>query len=732
MEKGETFILRNYRSAWQITNSAWQNIMIESDFHYNVISGNDVINIKPIVEGNGNAKNNWLDIEAKNEGTAIVEISYDAINITGPSGAYTGTYASTDPSRKGLFVIKVGVNGTANIDFGLTRTFDTSSFDKNGEDRSSKWDAEFDTVYFDSEFGEITFTPISSEEITSVEILNNPSENENWIQLLADNGVYTANIFEGNNIIKIISGDRVEYQLIRGAKVEIMIENETNPGDIIAPGDTLKVSFNGLYMPMPKFSGIYNPAFGTPNHRISYDGIPEGITLISTVSGNQYNLRAKNDFSISPEGSGEYKINTGYIYYTMMGSDNPTGGHRLLTDQGVGANFSASQTYHVRSVLPDIEIIVTSQGELDKTALDVAVGEAETKAEADYTAESYAVLTDALELPETTQDEVNAKVSAINQAIEGLAEEPVTVGDNEGLSELLLYTGYSQSSMQSTAYLGNKNSEYPERLIFDQKITEYNLYELDSRLNESVRIAVIPSETGSTITVFYGEGLSESKVLNENTSITQHIGTNWVKSINKPGKNTFTIVVTPPEGFENNQVSYIFNMYLKPTLSGLFVEDNGSEVYLDKVFDSTNYVYSSTISNSTNVLEINATPKDENYAISYNDSDNSNVDISETNEIKIEVSFGEGEEKLSNVYTLSINKVSAYDAEFVVEPKDATVVLYDQKGTRLNAVSGSSFEGLLPSLEYTYVVTRCGYIAQKGILTDADSFHHGSLNHNFN
>ena len=119
---------------------------------------------------------------------------------------------------------------------------------------------------------------------------------------------------------------------------------------------------------------------GLPNHRISYDYIPEEITALSTVSGNQYDLRTKNGFTIMPEEVGEYTLNTGYIYYTMMGSDNPTGGHRLLTDQGIGANFNASQTYHVRGILPEISINVQSL--IDKTQLDAAVAEASTKAAA--------------------------------------------------------------------------------------------------------------------------------------------------------------------------------------------------------------------------------------------------------------------------------------------------------------------------------------------------------------
>ena len=69
------------------------------------------------------------------------------------------------------------------------------------------------------ETGSLNFSPNSSTGISSVEILNNPSVNDTWIPLLSDAGVYTAPIEQGNNIIKITAGERVEYQLVRGAKV---------------------------------------------------------------------------------------------------------------------------------------------------------------------------------------------------------------------------------------------------------------------------------------------------------------------------------------------------------------------------------------------------------------------------------------------------------------------------------------------------------------------------------
>lgn len=64
----------------------------------------------------------------------------------------------------------------------------------------------------------------------------------------------------------------------------------------------------------------------------------------------------------------------------------------------------------------------------DLTAYNKAVAEAEALVEADYTAESYAVLAEALAVEiteESTQEEVDAAVAAINEAVAALVEAPV-------------------------------------------------------------------------------------------------------------------------------------------------------------------------------------------------------------------------------------------------------------------------------------------------------------------
>ena len=341
LNQGGTFRLRAYR-AWQIINSDTANIMIEPDFHCSVISGSDVVSITPVMSGSGNAANNWLDITALRPGTAILRITYDAIDIRG-STTFTGVYAASDPLRAGFVVIQVGSGGSASIDPGI-----------------GSWDAEYDTVYFTGTTGAFRFFPSAAGGITSVEVLNTPSENRAWTTLTPVDGAYTATIVPGNNLLRITAGGACLYQLVRGAAVTPVITNTTHPGEPIRAGDRASVFLSGLYMPMPKFSGIYNPGFETPNHQVAYT-LPTGVALVSTVGENQYDLRTNNGLTVSAAAAGTYTLTGAYIHFTMMGAADPLGMHRTLTEAGVGANFNALSTLHNRSILPDIELSVAPE-----------------------------------------------------------------------------------------------------------------------------------------------------------------------------------------------------------------------------------------------------------------------------------------------------------------------------------------------------------------------------------
>ncbi|WP_352406888.1 S-layer homology domain-containing protein [Acetoanaerobium noterae] len=375
----------------------------------------------------------------------------------------------------------------------------------------------------------------------------------------------------------------------------------------------------------------------------------------------------------------------------------------------------------------EYNITVETENVLNVEELEAAKEEAASKKQDDYSEESYQVLTAALSLPETTQEEIDAKVVAINDAIAGLAIKTVAVGENEGLKELLIYTGTTASNMQSTAYFGTPNDSYPNRPVFNQKRTSYILDELDSRLNESMRFAVVPAEEGSKVTVYYGENLLEKKLLTNNTSLNQHVGTNWVKSLTRAGKNTFNIVVTPPEGSVNKEVIYTFNVYLSPTISGLSLKDGAKSLYLDKTFNPIIYDYKTTLSSDINTLDVLVTPKMESYKVTYNGNDAKTIDISKSDKIEIEISVGEAEEKRSTLYTVQLNKVGTYDVKFDISPKDSNLVLYDKNGARIKQIEDRCFKGLLPGMEYTYVATKYGYVAQKGVIAGPDNLVNGEI-----
>lgn len=320
MNVGDTFKARAYR-AWQIINSDTANIMIEPDFEYKIISGDSVT----LEQQNQNAV-----LKAVKNGISIVEVTYDAIEIGGNTN-YTGIYGAIDPMRKGLFVVNVG---------GDTDT----------EIIMPEWDSDFDTIYFTEDTGTYDFKPTSSESLT---VKCNAEE----INVNSD-GSYTLPINQGNNIVSVTAGDTTEYVIIKGNKVTVNIENTTSPEEPIKQGDTIKISFDGLHIPMPKFSGIYNPGYGN-TIKLTYQK-ENGRYVLG--SGAQYNFITYHAITMTVYDKGTVKLTNGTIPFTSMGS--VPGSHRELTDTGVGANFNAVEVPAEFSHLPDITFEVLKNDDL--------------------------------------------------------------------------------------------------------------------------------------------------------------------------------------------------------------------------------------------------------------------------------------------------------------------------------------------------------------------------------
>ncbi len=344
---GETFRLRAYRGAWQIINSDTANIMIEPDFNYTVISGGDHIKMTPAVNRcTGNAgvgeQTNWMDIEGVSEGIAIIEVSYDAIEIGGNTN-YSGTYGATDPKRTSLIVISIGG--------------DNSGLSMNAVGAENIWDTEYDTVYTLTNAATFSFNATLDGAEPTVQFSTDKGKTWKGVGKNADGSFTAAGLVEGNNIIKFVANGKTAYQVVRAAKVTYTITNATRGGNVAYAGDDITLVFNGLYQPIAKFSGIYNPGFGQ-GHKVSYNLLDNAE--FKSAGGGQYDFISTNKYTFTAKSAGNVVLSGGNVKFNVMGTDTPLGGHRILTDSGVGANFSAVSTQHVRDILPEVTINVKS------------------------------------------------------------------------------------------------------------------------------------------------------------------------------------------------------------------------------------------------------------------------------------------------------------------------------------------------------------------------------------
>lgn len=341
---GESFSLKAYR-VWEIIKSSGGNDMIEPDFHTEIISGDDVIDVRE--ETLGNAGNNKAVITAKKEGLAIIRVTYDALDIYG--GEDSGVYGACDEAREGIVAVKVGSKNASDIKYHIT-----------GEvSRKTEWDVEFDTCYFFGDTGTLKAAPETDGVITSVSI-SDPEE-LNWTELTSEEGAYSIPVKPGNNLLRVVTDNgEIFYQMIRGCRYSTTVTNLSREGEEPAVGDTVKIHLDGLYMPVPKMSGVYNPGYGGTGRVIYQD--EEGNTV--EAPGAQYNFIAKQDLTltISEYSDGEYTLDGGHMFINIMGPPDPIGKHREIPDGGLNRMFNAVSRAWRGSTLEDIKIRVAETG----------------------------------------------------------------------------------------------------------------------------------------------------------------------------------------------------------------------------------------------------------------------------------------------------------------------------------------------------------------------------------
>ena len=361
---GQSKTLKAYR-AWEIIPISYNNYIITPDFTYTVLVGNDVVSL---AEKNSSSagEGDWMTLTALKEGTAIIEVTYDAIEVSG--GSFDGVYGASDPNRTGLLIVQVGENDDASVKFGIdsfasigTSGSENITYNPN---KKKDWDSEFDTLYFLGNSGNLTLMPTASSEITEVSVSHD--KGATWINLAGEDGVYNAEIIQGNNIIKVKTANGTAYQVVRGDKVTVKfaeVEGKSNDNGIVEAGETIRVYLNGLHNPIPKMAGNYNPGYA--GNYEGYNSLHLNYTCNEVPiygNGAQYNfITTANCIEVvMPDDGKDVTLCDGYIGLGVIGlTEFVNGGdsHRNIPDNGCTTRGS-STTYHTRSILPEITVSV--------------------------------------------------------------------------------------------------------------------------------------------------------------------------------------------------------------------------------------------------------------------------------------------------------------------------------------------------------------------------------------
>ncbi len=385
MSEGDSYILKAYR-VWELIYNQSNNWIIEPDFHFNVVweSETGVVSLAN-KENQMPGGESWQTLTANKPGTAIIEVTYDAIQLSGATstGGFNGTYGATDPARSGLMVVTVG-GADSSVNFGI-ESFASLGSTTFSQDNARAWDAEFDTLYFTGDSGELKLSPTATSAVQSVAVSGD--KGDSWTTLTADGGVYTATIVPGNNIIRVTTAAGTAYQVVRGDKVtytvaEVSGDGKSDGDGIIEAGETIRITIAGLHTPIPKMAGNYNPGYAgnTDGDSLVHMAYTFGDSTI-TGAGAQYDFHTTAnyiDVTIPAEATGSLSLTDGYIGVGVIGqpaflNGEPNQSHRNIPETGLERNDNGVTTWHTRSILPEITIAIGAEA-APNTAPSVRAG----------------------------------------------------------------------------------------------------------------------------------------------------------------------------------------------------------------------------------------------------------------------------------------------------------------------------------------------------------------------
>lgn len=367
MSVGEKFNAHAMRN-WELTNSTTGNYFIEPDFHYTVLDldGNPSQDVLKVEAAPGSA---WATISAQKKGTAIVLVTYDAIQTNQWSGKTKSGFVGGEfwgaiwPENTAAYVISVDeAESTVKPQFLINKGKNQTDCKNSGDNV----DAELDVFYYlDSEPGcKYTFTAEGASSVT----VAYPTIGENMATYTGftadgitrnDDGSYTVLLKQGRQIVRITdSNGNSTYQVLTAKPCKREIVNVTRPGaKLFLPGEKIKVRYSGLQHPANKLAGIHN--FSAT---VSHNGA-KSSTANQYTYGNDSQAQAI-ELTIPSNSSSSFTINNGSIYVTNYG--DPLGNYRFTgRTSGRSANFTAVLQTSYLGQLPDAVISISEKPNFD-------------------------------------------------------------------------------------------------------------------------------------------------------------------------------------------------------------------------------------------------------------------------------------------------------------------------------------------------------------------------------